>query len=76
MLISEYNKHMGGVDLLDSHIGRYKIRSRSRKWYIRLFYHLIDVSVVNSWLLIKRVKEQRNEKIEIELLDWRKLAWG
>ncbi|XP_022163631.1 piggyBac transposable element-derived protein 2-like isoform X2 [Myzus persicae] len=77
MLISEYNKHMGGVDLLDSHIGRYKIRFRSRKWYMRLFYHLIDLSVVNSWLLFKRVKEQQNEKPEIELPDWRKqLACG
>ncbi|KAE9522457.1 hypothetical protein AGLY_017118 [Aphis glycines] len=77
MLISEYNKHMGGVDLLDNHIGRYKIRFRSRKWYMRLFYHLIDLSVVNSWLLFKRVKEQQNEKPEIELPDWRKqLACG
>jgi len=39
---------------------------------MRLFYHLIDLFVVNSWLLFKRVKEQRNEKTEIELPDWRK----
>lgn len=25
-LIKEYNRHMGGVDSLDSHIGRYKIK--------------------------------------------------
>ncbi|XP_025407636.1 piggyBac transposable element-derived protein 2-like isoform X2 [Sipha flava] len=72
MLIKEYNKHMGGVDLLDSHIGRYKIRFRSHKWYMRLFYHLIDLTVVNSWTLFKRVKEIKKENSNIELADWRK----
>jgi len=47
-IIKEYNKHMGGVDLLDSLIGRYKIKMRSKKWYMRLWYHLIDFS---SYLL-------------------------
>lgn len=30
-VITTYNKHMGGVDLLDSLIGRYKIIMRSKK---------------------------------------------
>lgn len=60
-IISEYNKHMGGVDLLDSMMGRYKIRLKSRKWYIRLFYHLVDMSLVNSWLLYKRIKNDKGE---------------
>ncbi|XP_063216684.1 piggyBac transposable element-derived protein 3-like [Bacillus rossius redtenbacheri] len=30
-VVSIYNKHMGGVDLLDSIIGRYKIKLRSKK---------------------------------------------
>ena len=30
-IVKEYNKHMGGVDLMDSHIGRYKIKIKSRK---------------------------------------------
>jgi hypothetical protein len=41
---------MGAVDLVDSLIGRYKIKMRSRKWYIRIFYHLFDVTVANSWV--------------------------
>lgn len=41
-VITEYNRHMGGVDLLDSLMGRYKISLKSRKWYMRLFYHLTD----------------------------------
>ncbi|XP_039292535.1 piggyBac transposable element-derived protein 3-like [Nilaparvata lugens] len=53
-VISIYNSHMGGVDLLDSLIGRYKIIMRSKKWYMRLFYHLLDLCVINSWLLYKQ----------------------
>lgn len=71
-VVTEYNRHMGGVDLLDSLIGRYKIKMRSRKWYIRLFYHFIDLTVVNSWLLYKRVKEEQNLPMQFELADWRK----
>lgn len=55
-IIKQYNKHMGGVDLLDGLIGRHKITMRSRKWYFRLFYHLIDLITVNAWLLYKRTK--------------------
>lgn len=59
-VVTEYNRHMGGVDLLDSLIGRYKIKSK--KWYIRIFYHLIDVTVVNSWLLYKKMCKERGEQ--------------
>ncbi|XP_060845894.1 piggyBac transposable element-derived protein 3-like [Rhopalosiphum padi] len=52
-IVSVYNKHMGGVDLLDNLLGRQKIKIRSRKWYLRIFYHLLDVTVVNSSLLHK-----------------------
>lgn len=49
---------MGRADLLDSLIGRYKVRIRSRKLYMRHFYQLIDTSVVKSWLLYNRTKSQ------------------
>jgi len=48
---------MGGVDLLDSIIGRYRIAIRSKKWYFKLFYHFLDVSLVNVWLLYRRAYE-------------------
>ena len=44
-VVKQYNKHMGGVDLLDSHIGIYKIILKSRKWYMRLFYHFLELAV-------------------------------
>lgn len=51
---------MGGVDLLDSIIGRYKIKMRSRKWYMRLFYHLLDITVINAWLLYRRCNKGKS----------------
>lgn len=60
---------MGGVDLMDSHIGRHHIRMKSKKWYFRLFYYMVDMVVVNSWILYsagqgekrKTQKEYRTE---------------
>lgn len=67
-VIQQYNRHMGGVDLLDSLMGRYKISIKSRKWYIRIFYHLIDLTMVNAWLAYKRVQKQ-NGIIESQILE-------
>lgn len=69
--IGEYNRHMGGVDLMDSLIGRYKIRIRSKKWYFRIFYHLLDVCMVNAWLMYRRVKRERGENNILSLCDFR-----
>lgn len=62
-VIKMYNKHMGGVDLLDSIMGRHKIGIRSKKWYFRLFYHLLDLSIVNAWLLYRRVEGDKGVSI-------------
>lgn len=29
---------------------------RSKKYYFRVFYHLLDVVMINSWILYKKVK--------------------
>ena len=54
-LVKEYNKHMGGVDKLDSLFGRSHCKIKSRKWYFRIFYHLLDISAINSWLMFRKV---------------------
>lgn len=53
-IVREYNKFMGGVDLMDMLIGLHKIGMRTKKLYFRMFYHLLDMSVVNAWLLFRR----------------------
>ena len=52
--IAVYNAYMGGVDLLDSMLGYYRIQIRSKKWYMRVFFHFLDMICVNSWLLWRR----------------------
>jgi len=45
---------MGGVDLIDSLIGLYRLKLKSKKWYHRLFFHLLDMTIVNAWILYRR----------------------
>ncbi|XP_037778669.1 piggyBac transposable element-derived protein 3-like [Penaeus monodon] len=53
-VVTEYNKFMGGVDLMDSLISLYRIHTRSKKYYHKIFFHFLDVTVVNCWLLYRR----------------------
>ncbi|GBO18512.1 PiggyBac transposable element-derived protein 2 [Araneus ventricosus] len=64
-VVTVYNKHMGGVDLLDSHLGRHRIRMKAKKWYFRLFYHLIDLAIINAWILYKEVSLQKDPKAKV-----------
>lgn len=59
-IVGEYNRHMGGVDLIDSIMGRYKIKLRSKRWQVRMFYHFLDLAMSNAWLLYKRVYKTKN----------------
>ena len=70
-IIKEYNAHMGGVDLMDSFIGRYRIAMRSRKWYLRIFYHLLDMTVINSWLVYKNLKTTEANSSVLSLCNYR-----
>ena len=53
-IVKKYNKSMGGVDLADQLISLYKIPLRSKKYYMRLVFHMIDMVIVNAWLLYRR----------------------
>ena len=45
---------MGGVDLADQLIALYRISFRVRKYYHKLVFHLLDMSIVNAWFLYRR----------------------
>ncbi len=48
------NFGMGGVDLADMLIARYRIAVKPHRWYIKVFWHYVDICKVNAWLLYRR----------------------
>ncbi|KAL3246505.1 hypothetical protein MRX96_057619 [Rhipicephalus microplus] len=52
-IVGIYNECMGD-DLMDVLVALYRIHVRSKKWYRRLSFHLLDVVVLNCWLLYRR----------------------
>ena len=51
--IVEYNKNMGGVDDIDRQLSSAEPVRKSMKWYRKLFFHLVDLSLCNAHKLYK-----------------------
>ncbi|XP_046989124.1 piggyBac transposable element-derived protein 4-like [Schistocerca americana] len=50
-----YNKNMGGVDRCNSQLQSYQMaRSRLKKYYQKLFRHLLDTACYNAYILYKK----------------------
>ncbi|XP_046383469.1 piggyBac transposable element-derived protein 2-like [Ischnura elegans] len=61
-IVRAYNKHMGGVDKQDMLLELYRTNLKGKRYYLRVIFHFIDLSVVNAWLLYRRHCEQLKEK--------------
>uniref|UniRef100_A0A3B3S9X1 PiggyBac transposable element-derived protein domain-containing protein n=1 Tax=Paramormyrops kingsleyae TaxID=1676925 RepID=A0A3B3S9X1_9TELE len=70
-IVKVYNHNMGGVDLADMFAALYRIDIHPRRWYLRILYYLIDLSLVNCWLLYRHHLNQKQEKKYMPLLDFR-----
>ena len=51
VLITDYNTHMGGVDRMDQMLTYYSAGRKTIKWYKRLFWRIVDMAIVNSFIL-------------------------
>ena len=49
--VCEYIKKMGGVDLGDQMMSYYSFMRRSKKWWKKLFIHLINMVLLNAFIL-------------------------
>ena len=60
-VLAEY-KMMGGVDRFDQLQERCALGRRSVKWWHRIFYFLVDVAIVNSFVLWKINKRENGQQ--------------
>lgn len=60
-VILDYTKNMGGVDRTDHYIASYQFLRRTTKWYRKMFFWLLEISIVNSYLLYTMVQKGANK---------------
>ena len=61
--VKAYNENMGGVDLADQMRRFYTCTHRSsRRWYLRLFWFLVDLAIDNALILESFRPDQRRRK--------------
>jgi hypothetical protein len=52
VIIQDYNQHMGYVDKSDRMTNTYYISRWTWKWMKKLFFHLLDLTVLNSYIIL------------------------
>lgn len=52
-VVNSYNHNMNGVDVADQLTVFYSFVRKTRKWWRKLFFYFLEVSVVNSYILYK-----------------------
>ncbi|KAK6466760.1 piggyBac transposable element-derived protein 4-like, partial [Huso huso] len=56
--VVEYNKNICGVHTSDQMMKTYQVMRNSRKWYIKFFFHLMDMCIFNAYVLYDKMEEQ------------------
>lgn len=58
-VVCEYGKFMKGVDLNNQYCSYYAFTFKGHKWYKPVFIRLIEASVVNSYLIYKKLTKNK-----------------
>jgi hypothetical protein len=51
-IVARHNRHVGYVDNSDRMANSYSMSRRNFKWTMKLFFHFLDLTVLNSWILL------------------------
>lgn len=65
LIIEDYNKGMLGVDKSDQLIASYNVLMKCVRWWKTLFFHCIDIAVVNSFVIFQGHREHHPEIEEL-----------
>ena len=69
-IIKDSNFDISGVDLLDQKTAAYKLHRKSsgRRYYLRFFFDLTDISVVNSDIIYKKLNPKGMELLDFKIV--------
>lgn len=70
--VIEYTNNMGAVDRADHLCTSYNFERKSVKWWRKMFFYLLEVALVNSYILFHIAQEKNNEKPQLSHLQYRK----
>ncbi|XP_008179688.1 piggyBac transposable element-derived protein 4-like [Acyrthosiphon pisum] len=54
-----YNINMNNVDVFDQLKAAYGINRKAKKWWHRLFFHFLDMAIVNAFILFKELTKEK-----------------
>ena len=67
LLVKSYNEYMGGVDITDQKKVTYQFSHKSHhKYYLRIVYDLIDISINNAYVVYEKLNEGNKEKLDLK----------
>ena len=64
LAVVQYNKYRGGVDLSDQKIKYYTIDRKSKRNWVRIFFHFLGMSLVNSFIYYKHLSNSNISTVE------------
>ncbi|CAK1580896.1 unnamed protein product [Parnassius mnemosyne] len=59
-----YNEFMSGIDRADQMVSYYSSPRKCLRWYKKVFFHLLDLAVWNSYFLYRKYKKNNNTKYD------------
>lgn len=62
-MAKDYNAYMGCVDKADMLKSYYEISRKSKKWWQRIFWHFVDVALVNSFIIYSQLFPESRMKL-------------
>uniref|UniRef100_A0A6B0V4K9 Putative piggybac transposable element-derived n=1 Tax=Ixodes ricinus TaxID=34613 RepID=A0A6B0V4K9_IXORI len=72
LVVKEYNKAMGGVDLMDQKKVTYEVDRRSKiKYYLRIFFYLLDIGVNNAYICYMKLQAKNANTPALTSLEFR-----
>lgn len=67
--VIEYNKHMGGIDRVDQITSYYTSARKTVRWQLKLFFHLMDLSLWNAAFLYNFEKPKKEKFTYLKFRD-------